>query len=219
MMRFIFILSFVLSCISCNQSASSNSQLNIDAPIQNFVILALGDSLTEGLGVAEHDNYPSVLQDSLPQNIKVVNAGLSAETSTGLKNRLSWVLKQNPDLTILNIGANDAMRGLSLELTKNNIDEIINTIKQADSDVILMGMQIYENLGKEYVNEFTNIYPQLAKKHNIPLVPFFLEHVAGNQELNQNDMLHPNAKGYKIIVEQNILPVVKNYLKTQMVWD
>ena len=214
-MKFILIFSLVLINTGCYTNESMISDNKLDDSIKTFTILALGDSLTEGLGVNEIDNYPSVLQNSLPQNFKVINAGLSGETSSGLINRLNWVLKQKPDLTILNIGANDAIRGLPLSLTRNNIDEIITLIKQTNSDVILAGMQIYDNLGKEYVNGFGEIYPELAKKHNIPLVPFFLQHVAGIPELNQNDMLHPNAKGYKIIVRENILPVVENYLQNK----
>ena len=105
------------------------------------------------------------------------------------------------------------MRGLPIELTQSNIDEIITQIKQNHADVILAGMQIYDNLGKEYVNKFIQLYPNLAQKHQIPLIPFFLEHVAGNPEYNQKDMLHPNAQGYKIIVEQNILPLLSEYIK------
>ena len=214
-MKFTLILSLILLNSGCYTGEPTVMESDIENSINTFTILALGDSLTEGLGVSEMDNYPSILQKSLPQNIKVINAGLSGETSSGLINRLNWVLKQKPDLTIVNIGANDAMRGLPLQLTKGNIDKIITLIKQANSDVILTGMQIYDNLGKEYVNDFSEIYPQLAKKHNIPLVPFFLQHVAGIPELNQNDMLHPNAKGYEIIVRENILPVVESYLKNK----
>jgi len=210
------IMLIILFALSACQSSDNNPNIVESQPSHqtDFIILALGDSLTEGLGVDEMDNYPSVLQRSLPKNIKIINAGLSGETSSGLINRLDWVLSQKPNLTILNIGANDAMRGLPLELTTNNIDEIINKIKQADSDVILVGMQIYNNLGKEYVTGFKDIYPKLAHKHNLPLIPFFLAHVAGNPELNQADMLHPNAKGYEIIVSQNILPIITQYLSS-----
>ena len=158
-----FTLYFVLLLvIGCSQEQNIESK-----PIEiskNFTVLALGDSLTEGLGVKQVDNYPSILEKLLPENIQVINAGLSGETSSGLKSRLNWVLTQNPDLIILNIGANDAMRGLPLELTLNNIDQIIAQIKQSNADVILAGMQIYDNLGKEYVKGFSEIYPQLAKK-------------------------------------------------------
>lgn len=202
---------FILS--SCSQNEPTKAIENQQYSAKTFTILALGDSLTEGLGVAEKDNYPSILQAHLAPNVQVINAGLSGETSSGLKNRLNWVLKQKPDLVILNIGANDAMRGLPIELTQSNIDEIITQIKQNHADVILAGMQIYDNLGKEYVNKFIQLYPNLAQKHQIPLIPFFLEHVAGNPEYNQKDMLHPNAQGYKIIVEQNILPLLSEYIK------
>ena len=209
-----FTLYFVLLLvIGCSQEQNIESK-----PIEiskNFTVLALGDSLTEGLGVKQVDNYPSILEKLLPENIQVINAGLSGETSSGLKSRLNWVLTQNPDLIILNIGANDAMRGLPLELTLNNIDQIIAQIKQSNADVILAGMQIYDNLGKEYVKGFSEIYPQLAKKHNLPLIPFFLEGVAGDPRFNQADMIHPNAKGYQIIVENNILPTLTTYFKKQ----
>jgi len=179
---------------------------------QTYVILALGDSLTEGLGVKQKGSYPAILEQVLKEKgydqIKVVNSGLSGETSSGLKSRLDWVLQLKPNLTILNIGANDAMRGLPLALTSSNIDDIITAIKAVDSEVILAGMQIYDNLGREYVVGFKDMYPQLAEKHKLTMIPFFLDHVAGNPQLNQADMIHPTTAGYEIIVNQNILPVI-----------
>jgi acyl-CoA thioesterase-1 len=210
-MRYLIIV-FIITLTSCNQSEPVQKE-QIESKT-TFTILALGDSLTEGLGVAESDNYPSQLQKLLPKHIKVINAGLSGETSTGLLNRLDWVLKQKPDLTILNIGANDAMRALPLELTSKNIDAIISKIKASNSAVILAGMQIYDNLGKEYVGNFNGLYPQMAKKHDIALIPFFLEHIAGIPQYNQKDLIHPNASGYAIIVEKNIYPAVQKYLET-----
>ncbi|MCF6318247.1 MAG: arylesterase [Proteobacteria bacterium] len=206
-MRYFLILSFILLS-ACGQEQPQPPELTKTT----FTILALGDSLTEGLGVAESDNYPSQLQNLLPKHIKVINAGLSGETSTGLLNRLDWVLKQKPDLTILTIGANDAMRALPINLTSQNIDQIIVKIKQSNSAVILAGMQIYDNLGKQYVQDFNALYPKLASKHDIPLIPFFLEHVAGVAQFNQKDLLHPNAQGYKVIVEKNISPAVNQHL-------
>ncbi len=212
-MKLIPIVILCILNVACMDNQNNNANLVQNNEVKNtFTILALGDSLTEGLGVKEQYNYPSLLQKYLPDHISVINAGLSGETSSGLINRLNWVLKQKPDLTILNIGANDAIRGLPLSLTTDNIDQIITQIKQADSDIILAGMQIYENLGKKYVKEFSEMYPQLAKKHDLPLIPFFLQDVAGIPELNQTDMIHPNAKGYEIIVKNNILPMVQNYL-------
>jgi acyl-CoA thioesterase-1 len=204
MRTLIFISCFILS--SCQQSEPEQT---VQQKVKTtFTILALGDSLTEGLGVANEDNYPSQLQRKLPSHIKVINAGLSGETSTGLLNRLDWVLKQKPDLTILNIGANDAMRALPIATTIKNMDEIIARIKASNSKLILTGMQIYENLGEKYVEQFKNLYPDLASKHEVALVPFFLEYVAGKAQYNQADLLHPNAQGYKIIVDRNILPAV-----------
>ncbi|MFK8013083.1 MAG: arylesterase [Marinicellaceae bacterium] len=215
-MRALICLVFFLTACTQNDAPENITPVKDEnQPVKTFTILALGDSLTEGLGVKETNNYPAILAKNLPDHIEVINAGLSGETSTGLKSRLNWVLKQKPDLTILNIGANDAMRGLPLELTQNNIDEIISTIIDADSDVILAGMQIYNNLGKDYVTGFASIYPGLAEKYQLPLIPFFLENVAGLSQYNQNDMIHPNAAGYEIIVEKNILPVVNQYLKTK----
>lgn len=182
-----------------------------------LIILALGDSLTEGLGVKQSGNYPAILEQRLHQagfqNTKVVNSGLSGETSSGLKARLDWVLQLKPDITILNIGANDAMRGLPLSLTENNINEIITAIQATGSQVILAGMQIYDNLGKEYVSGFKDMYPELAERHNLNMIPFFLEHVAGDAQLNQADMIHPNTAGYAMIVDKNVLPAVMNELK------
>ncbi len=200
---------------SSNQSNQQTPQTNsIDPaePTHSFTILALGDSLTEGLGVKQDSNYPALLQKALHQNgfphIKVINSGLSGETSSGLKNRLDWVLQLEPDLTILNIGANDAIRGLPLNLTHNNIDNIIQQIKDSGSEVMLAGMQIYDNLGNEYVSGFKNMYPTLAKKHDLTMIPFFLDHVGGVPQYNQADMIHPTKAGYDIIVKRNIMPTL-----------
>ncbi len=184
---------------------------------ETFTILALGDSLTEGLGVKKDGNYPALLEQALNQQgyaqIKVVNSGLSGETSSGLKNRLDWVLQLKPDLTILNIGANDAIRGLPLKLTSDNINDIIVRIQASGSEVILAGMQIYDNLGQEYVAGFKDMYPKLAEQHDLVMIPFFLEHVGGDPGLNQADMIHPTTAGYQVIVERNVLPTVLPVLK------
>lgn len=211
----VFIIVLLSACqeppvTEVSQNTESNNQQN------EFVILALGDSLTEGLGVAENHTYPAILQQQLNakghQNIQVVNAGLSGETSTGLLNRLDWVMQLQPDLTILTIGANDAMRGLDLERTDDNIRTIIKILQQKNSDVILAGMEIYDNLGREYVSGFKDIYPRIAKDLDLPFIPFFLQGVAGDPELNQQDGIHPNHSGYQVIVENNILPAVTQYL-------
>lgn len=199
-----------------NQTATNGTQESGKkeaAHADKYIILAIGDSLTEGLNVNKDANYPAQLQQALHQlgyeQVKVVNSGLSGETSNGLKNRLDWVLQIKPDLTILNIGANDAIRGLPLDLTTANINNIIERIKATGSDVVLAGMEIYDNLGPEYVEGFKSIYPKMADEHQVPLIPFFLEHVAGDAQYNQADMIHPTAEGYTLIVNRNIMPVVQ----------
>ena len=195
-----------------NQKPTQSKTTGQSIEAEPFVILSLGDSLTEGLGVKKDGNYPALLQQALHQTgyqqVKVINSGFSGETSSGLKNRVDWVLQLKPDLTILNIGANDAIRGLPLDLTTNNINDIISRIKLSGSKVVLAGMQIYDNLGQEYVSGFKDMYPKLAAEHELTMIPFFLEHVGGNPKLNQADMIHPTKEGYEIIVKRNVLPTV-----------
>ena len=194
--------------------ASSLTKQGMLAPV---TVLALGDSLTEGLGVANEDNYPAQLQASLQQmgykNVEVINSGLSGETSTGLVNRIDWVLQTKPDITILTIGANDAIRGLDIATIEANIRTAVKKLQDNGSEVILGGMQIYDNLGNDYVKSFSAIYPRVAADMNVPLIPFFLNGVGGDAKLNQADAIHPTKEGYTIIVNNNILPVLKPELE------
>ena len=182
-----------------------------------LTILALGDSLTEGLGVDNDANYPSQLQARLQElgykNVKVINSGLSGETSTGLVNRLDWVLQTKPDITILTVGANDAIRGIDVATVEANIRTAVKRLQDNGSEVILGGMQIYDNLGSDYVKSFAAIYPRVAKDMNVTLIPFFLDGVGGDPKLNQADAIHPTKEGYKIIVNDNILPILQPELK------
>ena len=193
--------------------APADQQVN-SSPI---TILALGDSLTEGLGVDKNDNYPAQLEDRLQamgyDNAKVINSGLSGETSTGLVNRLDWVLQTKPDITILTIGANDAIRGIDVATIEANIRTAVKRLQDNGSVVILGGMSIYDNLGSDYVAAFSDIYPRVAKDMNVTLIPFFLEGVGGDRELNQADAIHPTKEGYTIIVNDNILPILEPKLK------
>ena len=205
---------------------SANSQANtalVDAenatPIDQQVntapitILALGDSLTEGLGVDKEDNYPAQLEDRLQamgyENAKVINSGLSGETSTGLVNRLDWVMQTKPDVTILTIGANDAIRGIDVATIEANIRTAVKKLQDNGSVVVLGGMSIYDNLGSEYVAAFSDIYPRIARDMDLTLIPFFLEGVGGDRALNQADAIHPTKEGYEIIVNDNILPILE----------
>ena len=195
------------------ESTQSNESTNSAEQQAPLTILALGDSLTEGLGVDNDANYPAQLEARLQElgykDVKVINSGLSGETSTGLVNRLDWVLQTKPDITILTIGANDAIRGIDVATVEANIRTAIKRLQDGGSEVILGGMQIYDNLGADYVESFAAIYPRVAKDMNVTLIPFFLDGVGGDAELNQADAIHPTKKGYTIIVNDNILPILQ----------
>ena len=199
---------------------TATEQDNVAAIEQPITILALGDSLTEGLGVNPDDNYPAQLEAMLKEmgyeNVKVVNSGLSGETSTGLVNRLDWVAQTKPDITILTIGANDAIRGIDVATVEENIRTAVKRLQDNGSEVILGGMQIYDNLGSDYVESFAAIYPRVAKDMNVTLIPFFLDGVGGDPELNQADAIHPTKDGYTIIVNHNILPILEPKLEAMV---
>ena len=195
------------------ESTQSNESTNSAEQQAPLTILALGDSLTEGLGVDNNANYPAQLEARLKEmgykDVKVINSGLSGETSTGLVNRLDWVLQTKPDITILTIGANDAIRGIDVATVEANIRTAIKRLQDGGSEVILGGMQIYDNLGADYVESFAAIYPRAAKDMNVTLIPFFLDGVGGDPKLNQADAIHPTKEGYTIIVNDNILPILQ----------
>lgn len=178
-------------------------------------IVTFGDSLTAGLGVSRDEAYPAQLQrrlDELDYGYRVINAGVSGETTAGGLRRTPWVLGSKPDVVILELGGNDGLRGLSLEQTKHNLGRIIEQLQQAGTTVILAGMKLPPNYGQDYTRGFEAIYPNLAKHYNLTLIPFFLEGVAASPVLNQADGIHPTREGYRIVVEQvlNVLgPVLR----------
>ncbi|MCS6896861.1 MAG: arylesterase [Nitrospira sp.] len=168
-------------------------------------IVAFGDSLTAGLGVKREEAYPAQLQrrlDELGFQYQVINAGVSGETTAGGLRRVAWVLSAKPEIVILELGANDGLRGLNLEQTKDNLGRIIQQLLQANVTVILAGMKLPPNYGQEYTTQFEAIYPALAKQYHLPLIPFFLEGVATSPALNQADGIHPTREGYRVVVEQ-----------------
>jgi acyl-CoA thioesterase I len=144
--------------------------------------------------------------------VRVINAGISGDTSAGGVARLDWSLADNPDLVILALGANDALRGLSPDQTRTNLATLIERLKQRQIRVLLAGMLAPRNMGENYYNSFDKIYPELAQEYSIPLYPFFLEGVAAQPELNLADGIHPNTAGVKVMVER-ILPLVVKVLK------
>jgi acyl-CoA thioesterase-1 len=168
-------------------------------------IVAFGDSLTAGLGVAPDESYPAQLQrrlDALNYRYRVVNAGVSGDTTAGGLRRVPWVLSSKPDLVILELGGNDGLRGLGLDQTRDNLEEIIRRLQQAGVQIVLAGMKLPPNYGKEYTAGFEAIYPALAERYRLPLIPFFLEGVAASVTLNQADGIHPTREGYRVIVDQ-----------------
>ena len=179
-------------------------------------VIVLGDSLVAGYGLLKNDGFINQLQNKINSNnikLNLVNGGVSGETSSGLMNRLEWVLEEKFDGVIVSIGANDALRGINPKLTFQNINNILNYLKKNQIPSMLIGMKAPNNLGKDYVNEFNKIYPNLAKIYRVSFYPFFLKDVALVPSLNQDDMIHPNKKGVKKIVE-NIYPYFIDFYKT-----
>jgi acyl-CoA thioesterase-1 len=194
----------------CEQHNTPPSPATKAQPAFAGTIVAVGDSLTAGYGVKEADAYPAQLEKKLQAagfRWRVVNAGISGETSSGTLSRVAWVLKLKPDIVILETGANDGLRGVDPQVTKKNIAETIRILKENRVTVILAGMRMVTSMGRDYTSEFAAIYPAVAKKHDLMLIPFFLQGVAGDPALNQGDGIHPVAEGYRIITDM-IYPYV-----------
>lgn len=169
-------------------------------------ILFFGDSITAGYGLDEEQAFPALIQekiDSLGWNFEAVNAGLSGETSAGGLRRVDWMLRQDFSIFVLELGGNDGLRGIDLESTKQNLIQIIEKVrnKKPEAKIILTGMQVPPNLGPDYTSRFREMYPEIAAEKNVTLIPFLLEEVGGDPELNQADGIHPTAKGHEIIAE------------------
>jgi acyl-CoA thioesterase-1 len=181
-------------------------------------ILFFGDSLTAGYGLDEERAFPTVVQariDSLGMPFEVVNAGLSGETSSGGLRRIDWLLRRKVDVLVLELGANDALRGVPLEVTRESLQGIVEKIKAKYKDVkiVVAGMEAPPNLGDEYTNGFREIFRDLAKRNDAALIPFLLEGVAGNSELNLPDRIHPTEEGHRIVAE-NVWRVLEPVLRT-----
>ena len=187
------------------------------APAQSreTVILALGDSLTAGYRIAGRDSFPSRLEAALRRagiDARVINGGVSGDTSAGGLRRLDWLMASRPALVIVELGANDGLRGIDPAVTRRNLDRIVAAVKARGARVLLAGMLAPPNLGREFSGTFNAVFPAVAKKHSVPLYPFFLDGVAGNPALNLPDGMHPNPAGVAVIVER-ILPYVLRALE------
>jgi acyl-CoA thioesterase-1 len=188
-------------------SAVSHAQ----APIR---LLVFGDSLVAGYSLAPDASYPAQLEKALKAkgiNVTVMNAGVSGDTTAAAASRLDWALADKPTHVIVELGANDMLRGLAPEQARTHLNAILTKLKQANLPVLLMGMLAAPNLGADYGRRFNSIYPDLAAKHDVPLYPFFLEGVAGDARLNLNDGIHPTRDGVAIMVERT-LPHILRFL-------
>ena len=218
----LLILSFtILSCNNNSQKSAAQKQAAkknpvVDSSAKKKTILFFGNSLTAGYGVDPSEAYPALIQrkiDSLHLNYKVINAGVSGETSADGNSRIDWILKQPVDIFVLELGGNDGLRGIPLSVTEKNLQSIIDKVKAKYPGVkiILEGIQIPPNMGPAYTSKFKEIYPRLASANNIELLPFLLKGVGGDPKLNQRDGIHPTAEGHKIVAE-NVWEVLKNDL-------
>lgn len=209
--------SLFLILLSCGSDAAKKGKTTKKAPVETEsnpkestttkTILIFGDSLTAGYGLDDvNDAYPAVIQtiiDSLLLDYTVINSGLSGETTASGKNRINWVLNQKIDVFILELGSNDGLRGIPLKETRNNLQAIIDAVleKNAETKIILAGMQLPPNMGEDYITDFKTIFPELAAKNELYLIPFLLKDVGGIPELNQSDGIHPTVEGQKILAK------------------
>jgi len=199
-----------LMLMSCNSKPiiTENQEVISDSVRNNSpkTIIFFGNSLTAGYGLEPAEAFSAVIQqkiDSLNLPYKVVNAGLSGETTAGGVERVDWILKQQVDVFVLELGANDGLRGTPVAVTKENLIKIIDKVRAKNPQVkiLLAGMEAPPNMGSKFVTDFKGIYQSIAKEKNVTLIPFLLQNVAGKKELNQADGIHPTAKGQKIVAE------------------
>jgi len=203
-------LIMLLSACTDNKKPVSSDQNNTAKETTTLTkkktIVFFGNSLTAGYGVSPSEAFPAIIQkriDSLGLPYQVVNAGVSGETSSGGKTRIDWILREPVDIFVLELGANDGLRGTPLSETKKNLQDIIDKVKAKypDTKLVFAGMEIPPNMGQAYTTEFRNIYTDLAAKNKMTLIPFLLEGVGGEPELNQADGIHPTAEGHLIVAE------------------
>jgi acyl-CoA thioesterase-1 len=204
------IFMWLMSCTNDKKPTASESN-NSNQPakdsatmVKKKTIVFFGNSLTAGYGLSPSQAFPAVIQkkiDSIGLPYQVINAGVSGETSSGGKTRIDWILKQPVDIFVLELGANDGLRGIPLSATRKNLQDIVDKViaKNPNTKLLFAGMQIPPNMGQTYTTEFRNIYTELAEKNKMTLVPFLLEGVGGEPKLNQEDGIHPTAEGHRIV--------------------
>ena len=220
MWRYAVAMFLLLSAMACSRQpdragAAIEPQRNEAAVTDpRPVILAFGDSLTAGHGVELANSYPSQLQrelDNRGHKYRVMNAGISGDTTSGGLSRIDVALASHPKIVILELGANDGLRGVPIREAKRNLEEMIVKSQAVGAHVVLSGMTLPLNYGPDFIHDFERMYPDLAKQYKTVLIPFFLEGVAARMDLNQEDGIHPTAKGY-VIVTQTVLKYIEPLL-------
>ena len=205
-MKKIILIIFILLIQTVNAKGSD---------IQRETILFLGDSLTEGLGVNKEEAYPSLVQNLIKTNlnkeISIINGGVSGSTTSDGLARLKWYLRKKPSIILIALGANDGLRGLNLKKTQENLEEIVINAKDSGAKVLLAGMLMPPNYGPNYTQDFEKMYRDIQKKYNLKSMPFLLDGIAGKQEFNQRDGIHPNAKGH-ILIAKKVFEFLKDEL-------
>ncbi len=231
--NWIWAVGLSLAFISCNQTetatqtetgqttetGTTNSNQPADKKEETRTIVFYGNSLTAGYGLEPSQAFPALIQqrlDSLGYKYQVVNAGVSGETTAGGKSRIDWLLKKPLDIFVLELGANDGLRGLDTESTYSNLKTIITKVRDAnpDAEIILAGMQLPPSMGQQYTRDFNEVFTRLAKDEKVHLIPFILEGVGGDPELNQNDGIHPTEEGQHILAD-NVWAVLEPIVKEQ----
>ena len=219
MIRLITCLLLLVSCSTNEKDIQGSANKDVKpgaAVVLKKTILFFGNSLTAGYGLSPDEAFPALIQqkiDSLGLLYNVINAGVSGETSSGGNSRIDWILRQKVDVFVLELGANDGLRGIPITQTKQSLQAIIDKVKLKYPDVIIIlaGMQIPPNMGKTYTTSFKAMFPELAKTNNATLIPFILDGVGGEARLNQQDGIHPTAEGHRIVSE-NIWRILKGLI-------
>lgn len=215
-------LSLLMACADKKQPAEQTTEPTTksnDTTVKNSAVKTIvffGNSLTAGYGLDPSQAFPALVQqklDSLNLPYRVVNAGVSGETTSGGNARIDWILKQPLDMFVLELGANDGLRGIALNETKKNLQAIIDKVKakNPEATIVIAGMLMPPNMGEQYTSQFRAIYPDLAKENNLPLIPFLLQGVGGESKYNQADGIHPTAEGHKIVAE-TVWQVLKDHV-------
>lgn len=205
MRLFLFVPTLFLSLALTSVSAKTSETSSTNTKPVTKRLVVLGDSLTEGYGVSKEAAYPSILEKKIHDGGKrewsVVNAGITGSTTASAAGRMKWLFKTKPDMLLLALGANDGLRGIKLEESEKNLSKAIEFAQEQKVPVVLGGLYMPPNYGKDYTEKFKNMYLNVSKKYKVPLIPFILDKVAGDPKYNLSDGIHPNEAGHKIIGE------------------